>query len=117
MGKKVLIGMQMFATVLFIANYQTVVSPHWASWVVPLVLLLMVAINSVWFTRFVSWLIFSTAFFALLVCLSAFTLRWRLEPGFSAVPFYRAILLYTALIYISLGQIKILGGNAHATSK
>lgn len=112
MGRKILVGMQIFATILFIVNFQATINPYWASWVVPLILLLLVAVNSVWFTRFVSWVIFSVAFFALLVCLSAFTLRWRLEKGFSSAPFYRAMLFYVTLIYVSLGQIKILGGGS-----
>ncbi len=79
------------------------------SWLVPLTLVLFIVMNSIWFTRFLSWVIFSGAFFGFLVVLSAFTLRWRLEPGFSAVPFYKSLLMYSLFVYVSLAQIKILG--------
>jgi len=113
MGRKVLIGVQVLATLLFIS----VVSrndQNWISWFIPLLMILLVAANSVWFTRFVSWVIFAVSFFCLLVLLSAYTLRWRLESGFDASPFHRAMLMYIAFIYVSLGQIKILGGGAPA---
>ena len=83
-------------------------------WLVPLLLLLLVIVNSIWFTRFVSWLIFAVAFFGFLVVLSGFTIRWRLEPGFASMPFYRAIVMYVLFIYISLGHIKLLGGGSAA---
>lgn len=110
-GRIVLLAAQILASVLFVSHYQANAGQHFVAWFMPLATLLLIIINSIWFTRFVSWLIFSLAFFGLLVVLSAFTLRWRLEPGMSAWPFYRAMLLYTTCVYISLGQIKILGGG------
>jgi hypothetical protein len=110
MGRKILLVVQICATLLFISTFQANAGQNIWSWTVPLTILLLIIINSVWFTRFVSWLIFSLAFFALLTVLSAFTLRWRLEPAFSSGPFYRAMLMYTLFVYISLGQIKIIGG-------
>jgi hypothetical protein len=32
-----------------------------------------------------------------------------LEPGFSPWPFYRAMVMYIAFTYISLGQLKLMG--------
>jgi hypothetical protein len=111
MGRNVLVGMQVLATVLFIVNYQAA-DQNWIAWAVPFVILILIAVNSVWFTRFVSWLIFAASFFSLLVCLSAFTLRWRLEPNFLPAPFYRTMLMYAVFVYVSLGQIKIIGGGS-----
>lgn len=101
---------QILATLLFISHFQANARFGVMAWAVPLAVLLCIVINSVWFTRFVSWLIFALAFFGFLVVLSAFTIRWRTEQGLSAWPFYRAILFYATCVYISLGQIKIIGG-------
>ena len=111
-GRFFLIAAQLAATVLFMINFQNGVSSHWSAWFVPMVLIVLVVCNSFWFTRAVAWVIFSMAFFSFLAILSAFTLRWRLESGFNPHPFYRAIFMYVAFIYVSLGQIKILGGKA-----
>ncbi len=116
MARKILVAAQVAATLLFVLHYRANTSGNWMAWVTPLAILILIVINSVWFSRFGSWLIFSLAFFSLLVILSAFTLRWRLEPEFSARPFYRSLGMYTLFIYISLGQIKILGG-ANAAQK
>lgn len=111
MGRLFLIGAQVTATVLFVWNTGRIGQQHWTLWFVPMVLIVLVVVNSFWFTRAVSWTIFALAFFGLLVILSAFTLRWRLEPGFNAAPFYRSLGMYTAFAYISLAQIKIKGGQ------
>lgn len=111
MKKNILIGAQLLATALFIDHYQANVDQHWASWAVPLAMIICIAINSVWFTRFLSWVIFAVSFFCLMAILSAFTLRWRLQPGFAPMPFYKAMLMYTVFVYVSLGQIKIIGGR------
>ena len=103
------------AAVLFVWHLETAVTSHWASWAVPLALVFLVLANSIRTTRFASWLIFAIGFFGFLVVLSAFTLRWRLEPGFDAAPFYRAIGMYVAFVYISLGhlhKLKTAGGAA-----
>lgn len=105
-----LIGMQTASALLFAWHVNVRNNPI-LSWAVPLVLLMLIIVNSIWFTRFVSWVIFAGAFFCLLVVLSAFTLRWRLEPGFSAMPFYRSLGMYALFVYVSLAQIKILGGQ------
>lgn len=111
MNKRVkLISLQVAAALLF-AWHVNVHSAQMISWLVPLLLLLLIVVNSIWFTRFVSWVIFAGAFFGLLVILSAFTLRWRLEPGFSSAPFYRSLIMYALFVYVSLAQIKILGGQ------
>jgi hypothetical protein len=102
-----LIAAQVIATLLFVTSVSIATSPSWISWAVPLVLLLLIVVNSIWFTRFVAWLIFAGAFFALLSVLSAFTLRWRLEKGFQPAPFYRSLGMYAAMVYASLGQIKM----------
>ena len=109
MGRLFLITAQLTATVLFVWNAGSLSSQHWLAWFTPMVLIVLVVVNSFWFTRAVAWIIFAVAFFALLVILSAFTLRWRLEPGFHAAPFYRAMGMYTAFVYVSLAQIKIIG--------
>jgi hypothetical protein len=101
------------STAQFKAGSSTAIAQQnsiWAMlpWLVPMVLVALVAVNSIWFTRFVSWLIFATAFFAFLVVLSAFTLRFRSEAGLNAWPFYRAMVMYIAFIYSSLAQIKLL---------
>ncbi len=113
-GRIILIVAQVLATLLFVSHYRANADQQRLSWLTPLVVLILIIINSIWFTRFVSWLIFAVSFFALMVVLSAFTIRWRLEPGFSPIPFYRAIFLYTMFVYISLGQIKLIGGASHA---
>lgn len=84
------------------------------SWLVPLVLFILMIVNSIWFTRFVSWLIFAGSFFCMLVILSAFTLRWRLEPDFSSTPFYKSFIMYALFVYVSLAQLKILGSGSSA---
>ena len=109
MWRGLLIAAQLVATVLFIWNFESAAGDAPLAWAPPAILILLVVVNAVRFTRFVSWTIFSVAFFAFLVILSAFTLRWRLEPGFDSWPFYRAIGMYVAFIYISLAQIKLLG--------
>lgn len=111
MARWILIGTQLLATGLFLTLLGERETISWVAWAVPLLLVFLVLINSFWFSRFVSWLIFAIGFFCFLVLLSAFTLRWRLEPGFNAMPFYRAIIMYAAFVYISLGQIKLLGGS------
>ncbi|MFN0117396.1 MAG: hypothetical protein ACKVQC_03760 [Elusimicrobiota bacterium] len=113
MGRIILIVSQLASTVLFMYNYQKNLQNHFFSWVFPLCILILIIVNSVWFSRFVSWSIFSGGFFGFLVVLSAFTIRWRLQPGFDSTPFYRSIIMYVLFIYISLAQLKILG---HATS-
>jgi hypothetical protein len=112
MGRTFLIGAQLTATLLFVSTVRPASSLHWSAWAMPLVLLLLIVINSIWYTRFIAWVIFSGAFFALLVVLSAFTLRWRLENAFSSAPFYRALGMYTAMVYTSLAQIKLLTRRA-----
>lgn len=99
----------MLATLLFVTSYRVGSGP-WIAWTVPLMILLLIVLNSIWFSRFLSWLIFSVAFSGLMMVLSAFTLRWRLEAAFSAAPFYKAMLMYTLFVYIALGQIKLIGG-------
>jgi len=116
MGRTFLVAAQLVATVLFISVFERS-GDQVLPWVVPMVLLILVVVNSFWFTRLVSWLIFSVGFFYLLVLLSAFTVRWTHEPGFAPGPFYRAMGLYTALIYVSLGQINILGQQSPKDSK
>lgn len=106
----VLIAVQTAAALLFISNFQTLSAGHWIAWFAPLILLLLLIVNSFWFTRFVSWLVFASSFFAFMLVLSAFTMRVRAEPGFQAAPFYKAIALYVSYIYVSLGHLKILGG-------
>jgi hypothetical protein len=113
MAKKILIGAQVLATLLFVTSYRINASTPWISWSVPLAILLLIVINSLWFSRFTSWLIFSLAFSGLMAILSAFTLRWRLETVFSSAPFYKAMAMYTLFVYISLGQIKLIGGSTH----
>jgi hypothetical protein len=110
-GRFFLIAAQLTATVLFTLQFKaSPPQPIWP-WAVPMLLVALVAANSIWFTRFVSWVIFATAFFAFLVVLSAFTIRFRTETGFNAWPFYRAMVMYIAFIYSSLAQIKLLGGQ------
>ena len=111
MAKKFLLGAQLLATILFVTSYRITTEGSWITWATPLCILLLIVVNSMWFSRFTSWLIFSLAFGGLLAVLSAFTLRWRLEPGFSSAPFYKAMLMYTLFVYISLGQIKLIGGQ------
>ena len=112
MGRAFLIGAQLAATYLFITSVRVATSTSWWGWAAPLTLLLLIVVNSIWFTRLVAWMIFSGAFFALLVVLSAFTLRWRLETHFGSEPFYKAMGMYTCMVYASLGQIKM---NARRT--
>lgn len=107
MGRAFLIGAQLTATLLFITSVRMADATHWIAWAMPLGLLLLIVINSIWFTRLVSWVIFAGAFFSLLTVLSAFTLRWRLEDGFSSAPFYRSLGMYAAMVYASLAQIKL----------
>lgn len=111
MGRKILVGAQVLAAVLFVSGVDPRGNQSWLSWVVPLALILLIVLNSIRFTRLVSWIIFGVSFFCLLTVLSAFTLRWRGEPGFNPFPFYRSMLMYTVFIYVSLGQIKILGSG------
>ncbi len=115
-GRKFLLAGQILATLLFISHFHTNMNYGLAAWGVPLIVLLLIVVNSVWFSRFWSWLIFGIAFFGFLVVLSAFTVRWRTEAGMQAWPFYRAILFYATCVYISLGQIKILGGAKYAAT-
>jgi hypothetical protein len=113
MARQILRVMQVLATVLFIATFNESRAGHWIGWFAPMLLVAMVAVNSLFPNRFLSWLIFSLAFFGFLVVLSAFTLRWRVEPGFRPLPFYRALAMYVAFVYVSLGQLKLLvGGGA-----
>ena len=107
MGRGFLIGAQLAATLLFVTTVRISTASHWAGWAVPLALLLLIVVNSIWFTRMAAWVIFAGAFFSLLVVLSAFTLRWRLEPGFASGPFYRTLGMYAAMVYASLAQIKL----------
>lgn len=109
-GRATLIAIQLLATFLYINNFDRLSQGIWVAWFVPLLLLILIILNSFWFTRFVSWVIFSGSFFSFLVLLSAFTIRWRAEAHFQSGPFYQAILMYAAFIYVSLGQIKLLGG-------
>ncbi|MCG3205171.1 MAG: hypothetical protein KCHDKBKB_01890 [Elusimicrobia bacterium] len=103
---------QVLGTILFVTHYQVHGGQPVLAWIFPLIILILIIINSIWFTRFSSWLIFSMAFFGFLVVLSAFTLRWRLQPDFQSAPFYRTLLMYVIFVYISLGQIKILGSTS-----
>ena len=114
MGKKILIGGQALVTVLFLWHLQTSRNVNSAGWAVPLMLLGLVAWNSVRPTRLVCWMIFAVSFFCFLIVLSAFTLRWRAEPNFHPAPFYRAIAMYVVFIYVSLGQLKLYVGGAAA---
>lgn len=107
-----LITAQILATILFIYNFSEARTGSPLAWITPLVMILLIVINSFWFTRFVSWLIFAVSFFSFAALLSAFTLRWRLEQGFNPVPFYRFIIMYIVFIYVGLAQMKILGGSA-----
>lgn len=113
MGRKILIAGQVLATILFVYHFDNAKGGHWAGWVVPMLLIVLVAFNSVRPNRFTCWLIFAIAFFCFLTVLSAFTMRWRAEPGFNSLPFYRAMGMYVLFIYVSLGQLKIYvgGGN------
>ena len=110
-ARTIIILAQVLVTVLYLINYQGHTStPDTKSFVlslIPLALVGLIIINSFWCTRFVSWLIFSGAFFGFMITLSAFTLRWRLEPGFNTTPFYRSIIMYVCMVYISLGQMKL----------
>jgi hypothetical protein len=115
-GRAVLLFFQILATVLFISSVGRVAGQPALSWIVPLALLILIVVNSVWFSRFASWLIFAGSFFSFLVLLSAFTMRWRLEKNFDAAPFYRSMIMYIAMVYVSLGQIKILGGSSSRPS-
>jgi hypothetical protein len=111
-GRFFMIAAQLTATVLFAMQFTaSPARPMWP-WLIPMILVALVAANSIWFTRFGSWIIFATAFFAFLVVLSAFTIRFRTEAGFNAWPFYRAMVMYIAFIYASLAQIKLLGGGS-----
>lgn len=109
MGRWFLIGSQLLATGIFLSILGEKNNTSVLSWLFPLILILLVLINSFWFSRLVAWMIFSGGFFGFLMVLSGFTLRWRAEPGFDAWPFYRAIIMYVAFVYISLAQIKLLG--------
>jgi hypothetical protein len=111
MAKKILLGAELMATFLFIGSYRINVNGPAVGWVMPLVILLLIVVNSVWFSRFTSWLIFALGFSGLMMILSAFTLHWRVQPVFSAAPFYKAMLMYALFVYISLGQIKLIGGR------
>ena len=108
-GRLFMIGASLTATILFVFNYEYSPQKYWLANVVPLVLVILSVVNFLHFTRLVAWIIFALAFFAFLVILSAFTLRWRMEEGFNPYPFYRSIIMYIAFIYVSLAQIKILG--------
>jgi hypothetical protein len=112
MARGVLIFCELVATYLFVSTIQLSEAMHWWAWALPLVLLLLIVVNSIWFTRLGTWVIFSGAFFALLVVLSAFTLRWRLEKNFNPMPFYRAMIMYGCMVYASLGQIKMNAGRS-----
>ena len=112
MARKILIGAQVLAAALFAWSVDLRGDQPWIAWAVPLALILLIVVNSIRFTRLAAWVIFGGSFFCFLVLLSAFTLRWRLEPGFEAWPFYRAMLMYVTFVYISLGQIKLLGGGS-----
>ncbi len=117
MNKRVkLITLQVLSALLF-AWHIKINTGAVVTWLVPLLLLVLIVINSAWFTRFVSWVIFAGSFFCLLVVLSAFTLRWRLEPGFSPIPFYKALIMYSLFVYVSLAQIKILGDAVQEPAK
>lgn len=116
MARHILRFMQVAATVLFIATFNESRSGHWLGWFAPMTLVALVAVNSLFPSRFLSWVIFSLAFFGFLVVLSAFTLRWRLEPGFTPFPFYRALLMYVAFVYVSLGQLKLLVGASKGSA-
>ena len=116
MARTFLIFAELVATYLFVSTIQVAESMHWWSWALPLALLLLIVINSVWFTRLAAWAIFAGAFFALLTVLSAFTLRWRLEDHFNPVPFYRAMAMYTCMVYASLGQIKMYASSLSPSS-
>jgi hypothetical protein len=107
MAKNFLVFGQVLATVLFVTNYNSAVNGHWVGWAMPMLLIVLVAVNSMMPSRFLSWLIFSLGFMSLLMVLSAFTMRWRLEPGFSPAPFYRSMAMYLTFVYISLGQLKL----------
>lgn len=107
MGKFFLVLGQVLATVLFVTSFDASAGGHWLGWATPMLLIALVAINSMMPNRLLSWLIFSLGFMSFLVVLSAFTLRWRLEPGFSPAPFYRSMAMYVTFIYISLGQLKL----------
>ena len=113
MAKKILIGAQVAATLLFVTSYRINITGPSVTWAVPLAILLLIVINSLWFSRFTSWLIFSLAFCGLMMILSAFTMRWRLQTAFSPAPFYKSMLMYTLFVYICLGQIKLIGGANH----
>lgn len=109
MWRFLLIAAQLSTTILYIWSFNEMSNSHPAAWMVPTLLIVLVIVNSIWSSRLLSWIIFSAAFFSFLVILSAFTLRWRLETGFSPYPFYRAILMYVAFVYVSLAQLKLLG--------
>jgi uncharacterized protein involved in response to NO len=111
MARKLLIGAQLVATLLFITSYRAGTHTAVIAWAVPLCILLLIVVNSIWFSRFTSWLIFALGFAGLMAILSAFTLRWRMETEFSSAPFYKAMLMYALFVYISLGQIKLIGGR------
>src|SRR4051812_37447971 len=110
MGRKFLIAAQIIATVTFMSLVPRAGEAHWITWAAPLALLLLIVVNSIWFSRLGSWVIFCGAFSALLLILSAFTLRWRLETGFQPGPFYKAMGMYAAMVYASLAQIKLNAG-------
>lgn len=112
MTRGLLIFAELVATYLFVSTIQLAEAMHWWAWALPLALLLLIVTNSIWFNRLVTWLIFSGAFFSLMVVLSAFTLRWRLEHDFNPVPFYRAMVMYGCMVYASLGQIKMNAGRS-----
>lgn len=103
--------MQVLATVLFMATFNDSRGGHWLGWFVPMTLVALVGVNSIFPSRFISWVIFAVAFFGFLVVLSAFTLRWRGETGFKPLPFYRALGMYVTFVYVSLGQLKLLVGG------
>ncbi len=112
-----LIVYELTATVLFMWHTANIPDRTVLSSSVPLVVMLLIVVNSVWFTRLGSWVIFATSFFSFLVLLSAFTLRWRLENGFQPAPFYRAMAMYASFIYVSLAQIKIRGAGPSSAAQ
>ncbi len=114
-SRLLLIGAQVLAAVLFVYNFDRSGQSPWWAWLTPLAMVIFIIMNSIWFTRFISWVIFAVSFFAFMALLSAFTLRWRFEPGFNSMPFYMSIIMYVVFIYVGLGQLKILGGSQPAS--
>lgn len=109
-SRTALIISQVLAAVLFVYNAGKWQQAAWYAWFIPLILVLLIVVNSFWFTRFVSWIIFAGSFFCFLSVLSGF-LIWRREPNFDAQPFYSSIIMYMTFVYVSMGQVKVLGGG------